>query len=57
MLYTYAGREYVVDTDINFIMLSDCYHNGYNCCNCDYCEDCSEEMDFVLQQIPVEVEV
>lgn len=34
MIVVYEGYDFVVDPDIDFLMLRNCYHNGCNCLNC-----------------------
>mgnify|MGYP003297714913 CR=1 FL=1 len=34
MLVNYEGYNFVVDPDIDFVMLQNCYHSGGNCLNC-----------------------
>lgn len=34
MIIMYEGYEFIVDPEIDFCMLRNCYHNGCNCYNC-----------------------
>lgn len=34
MLVNYEGYDFVIDPEIDFIMLYNCYMNGCNCLNC-----------------------
>lgn len=51
MVVEWGGREFVVDYDTDFIMNEFCYYNGLNCLNCSEYDSCSEELDFVMEQL------
>ena len=51
MLVEWGGRDFVVDYDSDFIMNEICYYNGLNCLTCQDYDKCSEELDFVLEQL------
>ena len=51
MICQYGNYDFVVDFDTDFIMFYNCYQDGKECLNCPEYENCSEELDFVMEQL------
>lgn len=50
MLINYGKQDFVVDYDTDFIQRHACYLDGMYCLNCPEYDNCSEELDFVLEE-------
>ena len=56
MIIDYGGFSFVIDKEIDFIMLNQCYENGCNCHNCmerefDGCPIDEVDIDTILRSV------